>query len=71
MIQKNIYRPEGSKPKKIVLIGKEFFKGIKDQVDKLYNTGLLKDKPENLFKVVDSPEEILQNLPGIKAESSK
>ena len=40
--------------KKIVLIGKKFFEGLNAQYEQLYNSGLIKCKPEELYSIVDS-----------------
>ena len=58
LIAENNHTPI-SQRKKIVLIGKDYFDGLIKQYDKLYESGLLNDKPENLFTVANSEEEIL------------
>jgi len=59
LITKNYYGKEEDK-KKIVLVGKDFFNGLIEQYNKLYETGLIKCKPSELFTVVDSEEELKQ-----------
>jgi len=59
LITKNYYGKDENK-KKIVLVGKDFFKGLVEQYNHLYETGLIKCKPDDLFTVVDSEEEINQ-----------
>ena len=57
LIFKNYYgKPE--EKRKIILFGRDFFKGLKEQYDKFYETGLIRCKPEELFTIVDSEEEI-------------
>ncbi|MBQ6517045.1 LOG family protein [bacterium] len=59
LITKNYYGKEEDK-KKIVLVGKDFFNGLAEQYNKLYETGLIKCEPSELFTVVDSEEELKQ-----------
>ncbi len=59
LISKNYYGKKEDK-KKIILVGKDFFKGLIEQYNKLYETGLIKCKPSELFTVVDSEEELAQ-----------
>ena len=66
LITDKVYPKGDDTPKNIFLVGKEYFKGLKEQYDRIYEAGLLKVKPENLFKVVDSTEEILQNFPEVE-----
>ena len=57
LISKNYYgNPQDRK--KIILVGKDFFKGLIEQYNKLYETGLIKCSPEKLFSVADSEDEI-------------
>ena len=57
MISKNYYgKPEDKK--KIVLVGSDFFKGLIDQYNKLYEAKLIKCPPEELFSIADSEEDI-------------
>ena len=59
LISKNYYgKPEDKK--KIILVGCNFFKGLIDQYNKLYKSGLIKQPPQELFNVADSKEEIMQ-----------
>lgn len=58
MITKNYYGKEDKK--KIILVGKEFFEGLIKQYNHLYETGLIKCKPSELFTIVDSKEEVEQ-----------
>ena len=61
LIEKNYYsKPE--ERKKIILIGKDYFKGLQEQYQTMYEHGLLKCRPEELFTVLDSKEEILEKL---------
>ena len=65
MISKNHYR--GSAPAKhIVLVGSDFFRGLREQYDRLSSAGLLKTPPSELFEVVDSLEEILARFPNAR-----
>lgn len=57
LITKNYYgKPE--EKKKIILVGRDFFKGLQEQYQQLYNSKLIKCPPEELFTVVDTEEEI-------------
>lgn len=57
LITKNYYgKPEDKK--KIILVGRDFFKGLQEQYQKLYDSKLIKCPPEELFTVVDTEEEI-------------
>jgi len=60
LIQQNEYTKE--KPKKIILVGNDFFAGLNKQYQALANAKLLKHKPEELFKVVDTEKEILKEV---------
>ena len=51
-----LIKPEDKK--KIILVGKKFFKGLIEQYNKLYKSGLIKHKPSELFTVVDSEKEL-------------
>lgn len=56
-ISNNYYgKPENRK--KIILVGSDFFKGLVEQYNQLYKAGMIKNKPEELFTVVDSEKEI-------------
>ena len=57
LIQKNYYGNKEDK-KKIILVGKEYFKGLDEQYQTLYKNGLITCKPDELYKIVDSEEEI-------------
>ena len=57
LIQKNYYGQKEDK-KKIILVGKEYFKGLDEQYQTLYKNGLITCKPDELYKIVDSEEEI-------------
>ena len=57
LISKNNYGKSEDK-KKIILVGKKFFKGLIEQYNKLYKSGLIKHKPSELFTVVDSEKEL-------------
>ena len=57
LIQKNYYG-ESKDKKKIILVGKEYFRGLDKQYHTLYNNGLISTKPEELYTIVDSENEI-------------
>lgn len=57
LISKNYYGKNENK-KNIILVGKDFFSGLAEQYNKLYETGLIKCKPSELFTLVDSEDEI-------------
>jgi len=57
LITKNYYGKNEDK-KKIILVGRDFFQGLIGQYNTLYETGLIKCKPNELFTVVDFEEEI-------------
>ena len=61
LIQKNEYT-KNEPLKKIILVGQKFFEGLKLQYDQLAEAKLLKHKPEELFTVVNSEEEILEQI---------
>ena len=61
LISKNYYGKQENK-KKIILVGKDFFNGLIEQYNKLYETGLIKCKPSELFTVVDNDEELKQAI---------
>ena len=58
LISKNYYgKPEDKK--KIILVRSDFFKGLIEQYNKLYEAKLIKYPPEKLFSVADSEQEII------------
>ena len=57
LITKNYYGKDENK-KKIILVGKDFFKGLAEQYNHLYKTGLIKCKPSELFTIVDNENEL-------------
>ena len=58
LISKNYYgKPEDKK--KIILVGSDFFKGLIEQYNKLYEAKLIKYPPKKLFSVADSEQEII------------
>ncbi len=61
LISKNNYSPKEDR-KKIILVGHDYFSGLIRQYQDIYKNGLLSDKPQNLFSVVDSKDEILKEL---------
>jgi len=62
LIQQNEYSPKDTPLKKIILVGNEFFSGLKQQYQKLFDSKLLKHNPDELFTVLDSEEEILNEI---------
>lgn len=57
LITKNYYgKPEDKK--QIILVGKDFYKGLYDQYQKLYECKLIKCPPEDLFTIVDTEDEV-------------
>lgn len=58
LIAKNYYgKPENRK--QIILVGKDFFKGLITQYEKLYNSGLINCPPDVLFKIADNEADLL------------
>ncbi|MFA6029407.1 MAG: LOG family protein [Elusimicrobiota bacterium] len=49
----------GAAPKRIILVGKEYYRGLSEQYARAHAQGLLAHRPEELFSVVDSADEIL------------
>ena len=63
LIQKNEFMPKDKPLKKIILVGSNFFAGLKMQYDKLFKSGLLVyHSPEELFTICDTIDEILREL---------
>lgn len=62
LIQQNEYSPKNEPLKKIILVGRDFFAGLAKQYQNLYDSKLLKHSPDELFKVVDTEPEILNEL---------
>lgn len=62
LIQQNEYAPKNESLKKIILVGKEFFDGLAQQYQKLFDSKLLKHSPEELFTILNSKEDILKNI---------
>ena len=61
LVQRNEY-PGNNKLKKIILVGRNFFEGLKQQYDQLAKAELLKHKPEELFTLVNSWQEIISEV---------
>ena len=61
LISKNCYGKQEDK-KKIILVGKDFFSGLIEQYNKVYESGLSKFQPSELFTVVDNEEELVCRL---------
>lgn len=64
LIQQNEYAKSSEPLKKIILVGKEFFRGLVEQYQKLFDSKLLKHSPEELFKVLDDKDAILKEIKG-------
>ena len=60
IIQKNEYSSGDEPLKKIILVGKDFFSGLNEQYQKLFEYKLLKHSPKDLFTIADTEEEILE-----------
>ena len=61
LVAMNAYRGKAAL-KRIILVGRDFFGGISQQYQRLFEDGLLKERPETLFRVVDSLDEILSDF---------
>lgn len=61
LIRLNVHSAENGL-KKIVLVGKEFFSGLKTQYENMANMGFLKKKPEAFFKILSQKQEILKEI---------
>ncbi len=61
LIAGNYYGKNQDK-KQIILVGKDFFKGLDTQYKKLYTSGLISAPPEELYTLVDSEDEILKKI---------
>ncbi len=57
LITKNYYGKAEDR-KQIILVGRDFFKGLQEQYQKLYESKLIKCPPEELFTIVDTEEEV-------------
>jgi len=64
LIAKNKNRPKGTTPMKIIIVGKDYYKGLIQQYDDMDKSGLIETKPENLFKVIE-PEDVLNEFPAV------
>ncbi len=53
LISKNYY---GTDKKDVFLVGRDFFGGLIQQYQQLYDTGLIKCRPDELFKVMNATE---------------
>ena len=63
LISKNYYgNPEDRK--KIILVGKSFFKDLVEQYNTLYKQGLMSCQPSELFTIADSEQEIHKIING-------
>lgn len=62
LIQQNEYAQQNEPLKKIILVGKEFFDGLVQQYQKLFDSKLLKHSPEELFTILNSKEELLKAI---------
>lgn len=63
LIRYNVHSEE-NKFKKIILVGKEFFSGIKQQYETMAKMQFLKKSPETFFKILSEKKEILKNILG-------
>ena len=61
LIRLNVHSLE-SGVKKIVLVGKEFFAGLKQQYESMANMGLLRKKPDEIFKILSEKQEIVNEI---------
>ena len=61
LITKNYYGDIEDK-KKIILVGKDYFKGLDEQYHTLHRKGLISCPPEELYTIVDSIDEINKNI---------
>ena len=61
LITKNYYGDTEYK-KKIILVGNDYFKGLDEQYNTLYNNGLINCPPKELYQIVDNIDEINKNL---------
>ncbi len=62
LIAKNAYRGK-EPPKRIILVGRDFFGDFERQYRRLFADGLLKESPQSLFRIVDSADELLAEFP--------
>lgn len=46
--------------KRIVLVGKEYFKGLDEQYQKIYQSGLLQVRPSELYTLTDNVNEVIE-----------
>ena len=65
LIAKNKYRPKNAPPLKIMLVGKDYYRGLKQQYEDMEKAGILGGKAEDLFTVVD-PEDVLKEFPDLQ-----
>ena len=61
LITKNYYGDIENK-KKIILVGRNYFKGLDEQYHTLHKSGLINCQPEELYTIVDSIDEINKNI---------
>lgn len=61
LIQKKYYGSFEDR-KKILLVGKDYFKGLDEQYQTLYKNGLINCKPEELYTIVNNIDEINKNI---------
>lgn len=61
LIRHNVHSPERGL-KRIVLVGKEFFAGIKQQYELMLKMQLLQKAPENFFKILSDKNEIVKAI---------
>ena len=62
LIRQNEYMPPDKPLKKIILVGKKYFAGIAQQYRQIFNSKLLKHKQKELFKVLDTKDEVLKEI---------
>ena len=70
LIAKSNYLRKDSQPMNIVLVGKDYYKGLEQQYNDLYLGGTLKRNPKTLFKVIE-PEDVLKEFPDLKLPEKK
>lgn len=64
-IAKNRYCCKNSQHLNILLVGKDYYRGLEQQYDDMYKAGALRTEPKKLFKIIDA-DDVLKNFPDLK-----
>lgn len=65
LIAKNKCCHGNSQHLNVLLVGKDYYRGLEQQYDDMYKAGALRTEPKKLFKIIEA-EDVLKNFPDLK-----